>query len=471
MNDLDVLKIDRTPRRRRRKRGGWLVPVVLIGAAVGLTFLFRRPLLERLDRFRLPTVNVQRVARSHPASLGALRGAAANGYVVAARRAALSVDMPGRIAEMLVQEGSVVRAGEVVARLESSEYEAAARRTEADVAAAVATVGRWEAAVESAGRELDRLRANEAAALSDAEAAEAAFDFAGKERTRVRELVEKGVNAARELDRVESEFDQAEKRLAAARSRHGSAEAAVSGGEAAQGVAEAELAVAEARVPIAEAARDEAEATRAKTVVRAPFDGVVVLKDAEVGEVVSPNSMGGSNARGSVVTMVDFASLEVQCDVDEVNLGAVRVGGRASVWLDAFPEARFAGRVDRIWPTANRQKATIEVRVRFDDLDDRLRPEMGARVVFEPEDAAPAEVAADATQAPLLVPRSAVVQVEGAPSVFVVERDVTRLRRVELGDARGARIAIEAGLEEGERIVLDPPATLADGDRVRIGEG
>jgi multidrug resistance efflux pump len=110
-----------------------------------------------------------------------------------------------------------------------------------------------------------------------------------------------------------------------------------------------------------------------------------VLKDAEVGEVVSPNVQGGSSARGSVVTMVDFASLEVQAEVPETSLAAVVVGRGASIYLDAFPEKAYAARVDRIWPTANRTKATVEVRVAFLERDERLRPEMGVRVVFEAE--------------------------------------------------------------------------------------
>src|SRR6185436_18598851 len=117
-----------------------------------------------------------------------------------------------------------------------------------------------------------------------------------------------------------------------------------------------------------------------KTDVRAPFDGIVVLKDAEVGEVVSPNVQGGSNARGAVCTMVDFDSLEVQANVPESALSSVLLQAPADVYLDAFPDDRYEGVVDRIWPTADRQKATVEVRVRLVKKDDRLRPEMGVRI-------------------------------------------------------------------------------------------
>src|SRR5262249_57017755 len=187
---------------------------------------------------------------------------------------------------------------------------------------------------------------------------------------------------------------------------------------------------AAARLEGTKAARDQAQATLDKTEVRAPFDGIVVLKDAEVGEVVSPNVQGGSNARGSVVTMVDFASLEVQAEVPETNLPAVVVGRSARIYLDAFPDKLYRGRVDRIWPTANRTKATVEVRVAFLDRDDKLRPEMGVRVVFEEEGAKMPESSAPADARPvMLVPLDAVVKVGGERGVFVLERDRVRFQK------------------------------------------
>jgi RND family efflux transporter MFP subunit len=190
-----------------------------------------------------------------------------------------------------------------------------------------------------------------------------------------------------------------------------------------------------------------------------------VLKDAEVGEVVSPNAQGGSNARGAVCTMVDFDSLEVQANVPENTLKSVEVGAPADVFLDAYPDERYAGTVDRIWPTADRQKATIEVRIKFERRDERLRPEMGVRIVFRSDrDAAPA-----ATTQPrrIVVPQEALVQFDGKTGAFVVERDTVRFAEVTAGEAKGGRVAVDAGLIANQRIVLDPPATLQDGDRVR----
>jgi RND family efflux transporter MFP subunit len=223
-----------------------------------------------------------------------------------------------------------------------------------------------------------------------------------------------------------------------------------------------------ARVTVTEARRDQAAATLDKTIVRAPFDGVVVLKDAEVGEVVSPNSQG-AQSRGSVATMVDFQSLEVQVELPETSLAAVAVGAPASIFLDAWPGEAYAGRVLRIWPTANRQKASIEVRVGFDAIDQRLRPEMGARVVFTREGASATEPAGPA-EGSLLVPTSALVRSDGAHGAFVLERNTVRFRALTLGEERGGKVLVEAGLEDGELIVLAPPPSLADGERVFVDE-
>ncbi|MGC6486907.1 MAG: efflux RND transporter periplasmic adaptor subunit, partial [Planctomycetota bacterium] len=191
-----------------------------------------------------------------------------------------------------------------------------------------------------------------------------------------------------------------------------------------------------------------------------------VLKDAEVGEVVSPNAQGGSNARGAVCTMVDFDSLEVQANVPENTLKSVRVGAPADVFLDAFPDDRYAGTVDRIWPTADRQKATVEVRVKFAQKDERLRPEMGVRVVFRSDDQ-PAPAAVD-REPRILIPQEALVRIDGEAGAFVLERDVVRFTAVRTASTKGGRVAVEAGLEPNQRIVLAPPPSLRDGDRIRL---
>ena len=469
MSDLEALKIDRSqaarPRARRRRGGwGWLVLLVLLG---GATWLFRAPLSAQLDAWRLPKVRVLRVTQSSSLASTAVSGTAANGYIVARTRAALSADTPGRIVELNVVEGSVVKRGDVVARLYSLEYEAEVRRARADVASARVAVERSQADSEVAEAEIERLVALARSAESVALEAEARVTLAGKQRVRAEGLVETQVQSEQILDEAVAEDSAARAALASAAAGVDAARVAVSGARSRLLAAELVVREAEARVPVSEAVLDGALATLSKTEVRAPFDGVIVLKDAEVGEVVSPNALGGGS-RGSVVTMVDFSSLEVQVEVPETSLAAVTVGAPVRTYLDAFPEAPYSGRVQRIWPTANRQKATVEVRASFDAPDELLRPEMGVRVVFGDADAEPLAEQRTASEPAILIPTDSVVRKDGASGVFVLERGDVYWRVVRLGAERSGRVIVESGLEVGERIVASPPASLSDGDRVQV---
>lgn len=469
--DLDRLRIDRSAAPRPQGRGRLPAPakaaiwiVVLLAAG----WVLRRPLRSLYDRVTLPGVAVARAVKTSPLAASAVAGTAANGYVVAARRAALSADTPGRIVAMNVEEGSVVHKGDVVARLYADEYEAALRRAEAELAAAEATVGRRKAEVAAARTNREALQANVEAARARVKDAEVQVRQAEIDYRRATDLVAKGAGIQQDADDARTALDSAQANLRTQQALLTFAEGRVAEATSQVAVAEAAIREAEARVAVQRAQRDQAKATLDKTEVRAPFDGVVVLKDAEVGEVVSPNAQG-SNSRGAVVTMVDFASLEVQVDMPETTLSAVKVGTPASIYLDAYPQIRYAGRVSRIWPTANRQKGTVELRVSFDAPDERLRPEMGVRVVFGPE-GGEAETAPRAEAEVVLVPESCVTRVDGNPGVFELERDVARWRRVELGEARGGRVVVKAGLQGGETLVADPPADLADGARVRVVE-
>jgi RND family efflux transporter MFP subunit len=473
--DLQKLQIDRSiPPRRRRRAGGRMGWWVLLGLAGLCVWLFRVPLMHSVDRLRLPEVAVARAVRSNPLASSAVPGTAANGYIVAKNRAALSADTPGRIVEMNVEEGSVVRKGDVVARLYADEYRAALKAADAEWAASRVTVTRAEADLEAARSDLGSLKANIAGAEARVLDADARLRLAEQDLTRARELERESYQTKQALDQAESELERANASTEAERAAERAARSALEVGRSRLTAAEAAVNEALARVAVGEANRDLAQATLDKTEVRAPFDGVVVLKDAEVGEVVSPNSQGGSS-RGSVVTMVDFDSLEVQVDMPETSLHAVAVGGAANIYLDAFPEIAYRGRVERIWPTANRQKATVEVRATFLAPDDKLRPEMGVRVVFTPRGAKqagdgpvdPAQPQGDL----VLIPSSCVVRIETRPGVFELERDVARWREIELGDERGERVIVTRGLNGGERLVAAPPSNLNDGDRVLPKEG
>lgn len=472
--DLEPLKIDRQPARksggtaRRRSYGTLIRWIVVLAIVAVIAYLFQGRIVGYVDRFRLPEVQTVRAVKKSAAAAASATGASANGYIVPRTRAALSADTPGRIVEMNVVEGSVVKKGDVVARLYADEYAAALRRTEADLKVAEVSLERVRAQIVAAAADLERLRSVESAAAADVSQYEAQWKRAELDYKRAESLLTSNVGSVQARDQARADLDSAQARVTWSKAMLEAGKRGVTQGESSVAVAKAAEAEAIAQIESFKAGRDLAKATLDKTEVRAPFDGIVVLKDAEVGEVVSPNVQGGTSARGSVVTMVDFASLEVQAEVPETSLAAVKVGERARIYLDAYPEKPYPGRVDRVWPTANRTKATVEVRVEFEARDDRLRPEMGVRVVFGGEEGKPLEKEPDAV---IFVPTNAVVKIGGQSGVFVVERDTVRFAQVSIGEERAGRVVVQTGLSEGQVVVVDPPARLKDGDRVIVKGG
>jgi len=473
--DLEALRIDRSssPSRRpaRRARSPWFGRGVVIALlAVGL-WLGWGTIRGFVDGFTLPAVDVLEVRLSSPLRAGAVRGTAANGYVVAARRAALSADTPGRIVEMNVTEGSTVQEGDVVARLFADEYAAAYERALADRTVAEADVTTAAARKRAAEADLRRFAEQVKSADAQVDEAKAALALANEEYGRADALARSGVQAGSRLDVARADRDRALAQLSSARALLAAADAAKAQAEAQIAVATADVGAARARVGTAKAAVALAKATLDKTEIRAPFDGIVVLKDAEVGEVVSPNSQGGSNARGSICTMVDRESLEVQVDLPETSLAAATVGSPVSIFLDAYPDAPYDGRISRVWPVANRQKASVEIRVTIFEKDERLRPDMGVRIVIRPEGAESPTAKESSGPPRLLIPATAVVDVDGQRGVFVLEQDTVRFQTLELDDAADGtasrQLPVLSGLRAGQRIVDSPPGSLRSGDRVR----
>ncbi|MFQ5749356.1 MAG: efflux RND transporter periplasmic adaptor subunit, partial [Planctomycetota bacterium] len=382
--DLARLRIDRGA-APRAGRGGWLAFLAILLLIAGW-FAWRGLAGGRDPR---PEVTLVRVKRVGGAS--AQGGVSANGYVVARRRAALSTDIQGRLVELHVEEGDSVKAGELIARLDTRQLEASRTRAQADLARAGA-----------------------------------AARFARLEYDRSEKLLATGDATPQQRDSAKAEWEQAV-----------------------------------ARVDSLKAGLDEIGVLIDKSSIYAPFDGVIIQKNAEVGEVVSSISASGPNARGAVATLVDFQSLEVQVELAQTSLRAARVGAPVLIYLDAFPEDAYKGRVRQIWPTADRSKATVELRVEFLERDDRLRPDMGVRAVFLPEEQAeerPGEV---------LLPSGALVKSEN-PFVFLFRDGRVVRRTVTLsGEEKDGMLAVESGLEGNEQVVLAPPEGLADGEEVR----
>lgn len=386
---------------------------------------------------------------------------ASNGYVVADRQASLASVISGRLVELNAQEGDIVEAGAVVARVQSDDLEAQEQEARARAASARAQVAQAHAAVAAARMDLPRLEA-ERDALEHVEAqAREEADRLAREVARSRPLVPQAIPADA-LDRLEAQARAAARSLEAAAARVEALRAQVSAWKGEVARREAEVTVAEAQVLVAEKSAEAAAIQVEKTRIRAPFRGLVIRKDAERGEVIAPTG-GGQNSKGSVLTLVDPESFEMQVELNERRLGRVAEGQEASIRLDAQPDTAHPGVVRKIWPRADRAKGTVEVRVAFRQRPALARPDMAGQVAFL--SAAAPGAAAPAT-AYVTVPASAVLRRPGGDVVFVVREGVARAVRITRGEARDGQVVVASGLAGGEVIVLEPDATLADGERV-----
>jgi len=376
-----------TPRRIAPgpRRGLWIALVVVLLVASGAWAVFGN---------RPPDVRTAQVEVEGGAASAGASAIMASGYVVARTKASVAAKIAGRLAYLGVSEGSRVRKGEVIARIEG-----------ADIAAG-----------------LDVARANENQAR--AEYAQAQSDL-----TRAIALHERGVISAVDLENARTK-----------------------------------TAALEAAYRSASAQTRLAAATLENTNVRAPFDGTVLRKDAEVGEIVAPSSAGGALSRTAIVTMADLGTLEVEVDVNEAYIARITGGQPARITLDAYPDTSFAGRVRQVVPTADRQKATVLVKVAIEDKDPRILPEMGARVDFVPEGQSAAQAAVPRR---VYMPKAALV---GADRVWIVADGKAKLLTVAAGAQDGARVEIKDGLSGDETVIVSPPAGLKDGAAVRVAK-
>jgi RND family efflux transporter MFP subunit len=393
--DVSRLRIDRSlaPVVRRRRRWLWPAGLALAVAAAGAWFVLQpRPL----------PVQLATVVTTYPSQQFVVLNA--TGYVVAQRKAAISSKATGRLEWLGVAEGSRVRAGEVIARIDNRDVLAQLASAQANVAAARAG--------------LDQARAEERDALI--------------QHRRNQELVDQGFVSRATLDASKARADRA-----------------VAG-----------VANAQAVLGAAEAAGRNAQVSVDYTVIRAPFDGVILSKFANVGDLVTPFS-SAADSKGAVVSMADMATLEVEADVSESSLAKISVGQPAEITLDALPDARFRGRISRMVPTVDRAKATVMTKVRFDVIDPRVLPEMSAKVSFLSQEVSPEQ------QRPLLaVSPEAVAARDGRSVVFVVRDGVAAEVAVTPGAKLGDVVAITGAVKSGDKVVLKPAPALHDGTPV-----
>jgi RND family efflux transporter MFP subunit len=354
----------------------------------------------------VPTEVETAVVRRHQAGQG-LTVLNASGYVEPKQRATIAAKITGQVVEMLVEEGMKVEKGQILARIDGREANARLDSSKADLEVALARINELEVNLKDAERDLSRMSnlfSQEVASQENMDKAKAAVDRYKAQLSRLRE----------------------------------------------------EIRASKTRVNVAK--RDLENCT-----IRAPFTGIVVSKDAQVGEMVSPISAGGGYTRTGIATIVDMDSLEIEVDVNESYIANVTVGQKVIATLDAYQEWKIPAKVRTLIPTADRQKATVKVRIAFDKLDPRILPDMGVKVAFMTEG-----TDSQSTAPISVVPKAAIRESDGKSMVFVLNKDSVERRAVKPGKVVGSTVEILAGLTDGEQVVVSGPLDLKDGQRVVV---
>jgi len=413
IGDLSRLRIDRDAPPRRR----WLPIAILVvlGAAGAAVYPSARAFVAER---RAPEVDVARATQvvASPGGSTALPVLVASGYVVARHSSDVGVKTGGRIAMLRFEEGTRVRKGDVIAQIEHADIDAQLEAAHRAVAEAEAQIAQMTAQRDEDARNVERQRA----------------------------LIKDGITTTQALT--------------AAEAAHAVSVARVKSADAA-------IASARARVRVTEEALEN-------TNVRAPFDGVVIRKRAEVGETVSPFGVAGQATRegGAIATIADLAELEVQTEVSENSVAKLTNAMPAEVKLQAYQDQIYKGRLRQIFPSADRAKAIVEVRVSILDADSHVKPEMTASVTFQ-EPKSNTGVKSDSTAAStpvVLVPRRTVTEQNNQQIVWVVKGNIASRRPVTLGQERIDQVEVKSGVVPGETLILNPPAALADRALVRI---
>jgi RND family efflux transporter MFP subunit len=392
------LRIDRRAPIRGEPRPAWLLPALLAIIVLGVGFL--------LWANRPKSTPVQTaVARAQAGNGTAKTLLNASGYVTARRAATVSSKVTGKVIEVLVEEGKRVEEGQVLARLDASNVEAGLRLAEAQLEAARSIREETKPNVAFAQREFKRFtELAKTKVVSDSDLRKAEMEILALEARLVRQASEITIRE-RELEQWKQQFDD--------------------------------------------------------TIIRAPFGGVVTSKNAQPGEMISPMSVGGFTRTG-ICTIVDMKSLEIEVDVNESYINRIQPKQPVEATLDAYADWRIPGKVIAIIPTADRQKATVKVRVGFDQLDERILPDMGVKVAFHSVNGDKPASAGGI----VVIPKSAVQTTDNRTRVWVVRDGRVERRAVTVAQTSGDESTIAAGLNGGEKVVVDPPSTLAEGQKI-----
>ena len=413
------------------------IAVLLALVGLGYVFLF----------FSATTISVAPVrVESGGASLGE-SVLSASGYVVAHHKIAVGAKVMGRVAWIGVEKGDRVQDGQVLVRLEDSEFRAQVNQAQANLAAAQARLDR----LRTGSRPEEKLK-DKAAVLQ----AEANLKNAEAEYQRAESLYRSGVASKSDYDRALAQRDTAAALVQAARQSSAMTDI---------GPRKEDITAAEAEVRQMRAALDYANTQLAATEIKAPITGTVLERIVERGEMVSPSAFGGSGARTSVVDLADLTDLQVELDISQTDFARLKPSQRAEIIPEAYPNLRFTGFIEEIAPEANRAKSTVQIKVKVENPNEQLRPEMNARVNFLADKAPSGN---GQTIARVLVPKAAVVKKDNSSFVFVVKGNSVEQRTIRTGEESGDAFVVLDGLSGNETVAVTAVEKLRDGSRVKV---
>ncbi|MFZ0619799.1 MAG: efflux RND transporter periplasmic adaptor subunit [Candidatus Acidiferrales bacterium] len=399
--DLGQLRISDAHRKSGKTGKRFGIAAAVLGLVVILTGAFFEL------REQKPVVEV---ASAQSPSVGGRQALLnASGYVTPRRRATIAAKITGRVTGVFFDEGMHVHAGQVLATLDDSDVQRALTSAKADRDATQAGIADLQVQLKNSQIELHRAQ----------------------------ELESGGIGTQEALDNARMNVDSLK----------------------------AKIALTKVQVEAADARIGEAQQAVDNCVIRAPFDGVSVSKDAQVGEMVSPISAGGGFTRTGISTIVDMNSLEIEVDVNEAYIARVEPGQPVNAVLDAYPDWQIPAKVRTVIPTADRDKATVKVRISFLKLDPRILPDMGVKVTFLGEET---KKIAGAAEPVALIPQEAVRDESGKKIVYLVKDDQLERRAITLGDVVANQAQVLAGIAAGDRVVVKGPAALHDGEAVKI---
>ena len=401
--DLAALRIPQEDRASRGKPVVMTLVILLLLGAGGFGAWYWSTALQAAPVKVVPA-NVKAGGPNAPSAV-----LNASGYIVARRRATVSSKVTGKVLDVLIEEGHPVKQGQVLAHLDDTQARASLNLAEAQLAAAQKSMAEDQAKLSQAEITLRRREA----------------------------LLKEQVVGKAEVDDAQSVVDSTRARIA---------------------YSQQQLGVAQRQVELQKTMLDD-------MVVRAPFAGIVISKDAQPGEMISPVSAGGGFTRTGIGTIVDMSSLEIEVDVNETYINRVVPGQKVEATLDAYPEWKIPAHVITTIPSADRQKATVKVRIAFESLDPKILPDMGVKVAFLRD----APAAGQAPAAPsVIVPKAAIRSVDGKSILFVLNEDRVERRAIRVGLETGDQVEVLSGVRGGERVVVEGPQGLKDGDKVKV---